>query len=44
MSVIYGFVRYRDIFKKLHVTTFGYGIIHGQLKRLENYPEYNQNT
>lgn len=44
MSVIYGFVRYRDIFKRLHVTTFGYRIIHGQLKRLENYPEYNQNT
>ncbi len=44
MSVIYGFVKYRDIFKKPHVTTFGYRIIHGQLKRLENYPEYNQNT
>jgi hypothetical protein len=44
MSVIYGFVKYRDIFKKHRITTFGYRIIHGKLKRLENYPEYNKNT
>jgi hypothetical protein len=44
MSVIYGFVKYRDIFQKPRVTTFGYRVIDGRLKRLENYPEYNKNT
>jgi len=44
MSVIYGFVKYRDIFKKQRTTTFGYRITNGVLKRLENYPKYNENT
>ncbi|MGB8661160.1 MAG: hypothetical protein WCD34_12105 [Candidatus Acidiferrum sp.] len=44
ISVIYGFVKYKDIFQKIHVTTFGYRIIHVRLRRLENYPEYNKNT
>ena len=44
MSVIYGFVKYRDIFGESRLTTFGYRISGGILKRLENYPEYNKNT
>ncbi len=44
MSVIYGFVKYRDIFKKQRITTFGYRIINGTLRRLEAYPKYNENT
>jgi hypothetical protein len=44
MAVIYGFVRYRDIFQKRRVTTFAYRVINGQLRRLENYAKYNENT
>jgi len=45
MPVIYGFVEYRDIFKKQRVTTFGYRITHdGELKRLVGSPKYNEST
>lgn len=45
MPVIYGLVRYRDIFDRTHTTTFGYRITpSNQLVRLEGCPEYNKNT
>jgi len=45
LSVIYGIVRYRDIFGKRRSTTFGYHITSSlELKRLEGYPAYNENT
>jgi hypothetical protein len=44
MTVIYGAVRYRDIFGKQRQTTFAYRVLDGQLRRLEGYPEYNKNT
>jgi hypothetical protein len=44
MAVIYGIVRYRDIFGKHRETTFGYRIADGEIRRLEGYPEYNKNT
>ena len=44
MSVIYGIVKYRDIFHERRETTFAYRILDGELKRLEGYPEYNKNT
>jgi hypothetical protein len=44
MTVIYGIVKYRDIFKKCRQTTFAYRILNGELRRLEGYPEYNKNT
>jgi hypothetical protein len=37
--VIYGVVKYRDIFRRLHETTFGYKITPGrELVRLEGKP------
>src|SRR6267378_920920 len=43
--VVYGEVTYRDIFDRLHETTFGYRITPGrELVRLENMREYNKNT
>jgi len=45
MAVIYGLVKYRDIFQNRRVTTFAYRIINGrQLRRLEGYPKYNEST
>lgn len=44
MAVIYGFVKYRDVFQKRRMTTFAYRITNGQLRRLEDYPKYNDNT
>lgn len=44
MTVIYGFVKYRDIFQRRHLTTFAYRVINGQLGRLEGYPKYNENS
>ncbi len=46
MNVIYGFVRYRDIFQKSHLTTFGYRITNGQIGRLEGkeHQKYNDQT
>jgi hypothetical protein len=45
MMVIYGVVKYRDIFDKLHETTFGYKITpNRELVRLEGMREYNKHT
>jgi hypothetical protein len=44
LTVIYGIVKYRDIFGKRRRTTFAYRILNGELRRLEGYPEYNKNT
>jgi hypothetical protein len=44
MVVIYGVVKYRDIFGKHRQTTFAYRIVNRELRRLEGYPEYNKNT
>ena len=44
LTVIYGIVKYRDIFGKRRWTTFAYRILNGELRRLEGYPEYNKNT
>lgn len=44
IAVIYGFAKYRDIFQKRRVTTFGYRIVNNQLRRLEGYPQYNEST
>ena len=44
MTVIYGLVKYRDIFSRRRETTFGYRVLNGELTRLEGYPEYNKNT
>jgi hypothetical protein len=44
-SIVYGVVRYRDIFDKRHESIFGYRITpSGEFVRLENKPEYNKNT
>jgi hypothetical protein len=43
-AVIYGVVRYRDIFGKHRQTTFAYKLLNNELSRLEGYPEYNRNT
>lgn len=45
ISVVYGVVRYRDIFDRRHETVFGYRITpSGEFVRIENRPEYNKNT
>ncbi|MGA2606665.1 MAG: hypothetical protein ABSH01_04310 [Terriglobia bacterium] len=44
LTVVYGVVKYRDIFDKRRETTFAYRILNGELRRLEGYPEYNKNT
>ncbi len=42
---VYGIVTYRDIFDRLHETTFGYRITTGrELVRLEDMREYNKST
>ena len=43
MTVIYGAVKYRNIFDEHCETTFAYRIVNGELRRLEGYPEYNKN-
>lgn len=43
MMVIYGIVKYRDIFDRLHETSFGYKITNRELVRLEGMREYNKN-
>ena len=44
IAVIYGDVKYRNIFGKNRQTTFGYRLLTTELTRLEGYPEYNNNT
>lgn len=45
MMVVYGIVKYRDIFDKLRETTFGYRITPSrELVRLEGKGEYNKYT
>lgn len=50
VGVIYGAVRYRDIFNKIRTTTFGYKVLPVadrfslRLERLKNRPKYNENT
>lgn len=47
LAVVYGVVRYRDIFADNLSTTFGYRILPGEnmrFGRLVEYPEYNKNT
>lgn len=45
MMVVYGIVKYRDIFDKLRETTFGYRITPSrELVRLEDKREYNKYT
>jgi hypothetical protein len=45
MLVVYGMVRYRDIFKIDRATTFGYRITADRtLERLSEYDGYNQST
>src|SRR5205085_12554940 len=45
MMVVYGIVKYRDIFDKLRETTFGYRITPSrEFVRLEGRPEYNKYT
>ncbi len=47
MVVIYGVVRYTHLFSAQEVhTTFGYRVIHRELRRLEGeqYRKYNENT
>jgi len=45
MMVVYGIVKYRDIFDKLRETTFGYRITpSSELVRLEGKREYNKHT
>ena len=44
--VVYGVVKYRDVFGRDRQTTFGYQVTHGdELERLSgSYPKYNENT
>ena len=43
--VLYGVVRYRDVFGRERQTTFGYEVTIGdQIERLSGYPKYNENT
>jgi hypothetical protein len=44
MMVIYGTVKYRDIFNKQRTTSFAYKVINLKLVRLESYPKYNEHT
>jgi hypothetical protein len=45
MAVIYGVVRYHDVFGKGRETFFGYRLtIRNRFERLSGYPEYNNNT
>lgn len=45
VSVIYGVVKYEDIFGRQHTTMFGYRITPtNELKRLEGYAAYNYST
>jgi hypothetical protein len=45
ITVVYGIVRYRDVFAPDRATTFAYTIrVDGRLERLAGYPEYNKNT
>jgi hypothetical protein len=45
-TAIYGIVRYRDIFRNDHYTTFGYCVFQGNvpLGRIVALPKYNENT
>ena len=45
MTVVYGLVKYRDVFAADRATSFAYIIrADGKLERLPGYPEYNKNT
>jgi hypothetical protein len=48
MTVVYGVVKYRDIFGKNRETWFAYRVVgyktNRQLVRLANYPQYNKHT
>ena len=44
MLLIYGVVKYRDAFSRKHSTTFGYVLgVNDRLKRITDYPKYNEN-
>jgi hypothetical protein len=44
-TVLYGVVKYRDVFGRDRQTTFGYEVTIGQkIERLSGYPKYNENT
>jgi hypothetical protein len=43
--ILYGVVKYRDMFGKDRQTTFGYVVgKNGEFKRIVGYPKYNENT
>jgi hypothetical protein len=43
--ILYGVVKYRDMFGQDRATTFGYTVSPiGEFKRITGYPEYNKNT
>lgn len=45
MIVVYGLVKYRDVFSPGRTTSFAYKIrVDGKFERLSGYPEYNMNT
>jgi hypothetical protein len=44
MTVIYGSVKYRDIFDKPRETIFGYRVTPTRIERLSGYPAYNRTT
>jgi hypothetical protein len=46
-TIIYGIVRYRDVFDRDRYTTFGYMLSPDKpprIERIPNYPQYNENT
>ncbi len=47
LAVIYGIVKYWDIYDKARTTTFGYRMLPGtdtRFTRLINYPKYNESA
>jgi hypothetical protein len=45
MTVVYGVVKYRDIFGEDRTTNFGFKVVGGDtLKRLTDCPKYNEYT
>jgi hypothetical protein len=45
LTVIYGIVKYRDVFSDNRTTTFAYKVrVDGALERLGGYPKYNYQT
>jgi hypothetical protein len=44
-SIIYGIIRYRDIFSKIRYTTYAYYVdIAGRIYRMTDHPKYNEST